>query len=877
MPTLRIILARLRALARQSRHDQDLDDELRAYVDTLTEQYERRGLTPAAARRAALIEVGGIEQVKEAVQQVRVGFALATAFRDARYGCRILWRSPSYALLVILTIALGIGINVTVFSVIHAVLWRSLPYPDAGRIVSIEADTQAIPSAYASPDRALDLRQQSRLVTHIATVEGRDASLAVDDVMERVAAARATDNVLPMLGALALGRTLIETQDESGPFPSGVVISHELWQRRFQGDPNVIGRHFTVNNNDVQVVGVTRPDFRVYLPPADHVEERVDVWLPTNFDPPRLLRGSVLIGRLAAGADVTQAQAELDTLAAAFVATHPAAYPDKRLRLSVRPLSEVVTRDAKPALMALGVAVGFVLLIACVNVANLMLARAKMRERELAVRRALGATRLRLVRQLLAENLVFTVLGGACGLLLARGGVSIVDWLRPVNLPRQSQITIDGFVLLWTVGLTVSSSIVFGLVPALFFTGDALGQPLNSGRTGSTMMRSRALQRGLVVAEVALSIVPLVAGGLMLRTFVNLLQAPIGFDPTHVVTARVSLNLKAFPDVDRRWAFFREAIERVRQLPGVAAVSAGGPLPFAPAQVTRRYWRSDDVNSTASIGMQQTIMPGYLAVIGIPLRAGRDFTDDDITQHRPSVIVDERLAAQLWRGDAVGKRIAIERGSRAETLEVVGVTAPIRARQVRDQGTATIFVPYHVYEIEETLVVKTRVSIAAIGPAIKQTVESLGPGRPVFDIRPMSEIVERSIDDARFTMLVLAGFAVAALLLAGVGLYGTLAYLISQRTQEFGVRLALGASAASVVRLVAREGAVLTGLGGAIGLASAAGVTRTLRGLLYGVTPLDGVTIASVVVLVAVVAIVAVSRPAWCAARVDPVIALRAD
>jgi putative ABC transport system permease protein len=879
MRILLTLLARLRFLARHSRYDRDLDDELRVYVDTLTEQHERRGLTPAAARRAALVEVAGLEQVKEAVRQVRVGSALATAVRDARYGCRVLWRSPSYALVVIVTIALGIGINVTMFSVIQAVLWRSLPYPDAGRIVAIEADTREIPSAYGSADRALDLRQQSRLITHIATIEGRDASITVDDVMESVASARATDDVLPMLGAtpLALGRTLIETQDESGPFPSGVVIGHSLWQRRFQGDPNVIGRHFTVNNNDVQVVGVTRPDFHVYLPPADHVEERVDVWLPTNFDPPRMFRGSALIGRLAPGADVAQAQAELDTLAVEFVAKHPAAYPDKRLRLSVRPLSEVVTRDAKPALMALGVAVGFVLLIACVNVANLMLARAKTRERELAVRRALGATRLRLVRQLLAENLVFTVLGGACGLLLARGGVSILDWLRPVHLPRQSQITIDGFVLLWTVGLTVASSIVFGLVPALFFTGDTLGQPLNSGRTGSTMMRSRALQRGLVVAEVALSIVPLVAAGLMLRTFVNLLQAPIGFDPTHVVTARVSLNLKAFPDVDRRWAFFREAIERVRHLPGVDAVSTGGPLPFAPAQVTRRYWRSDDVNPTASIGMQQTIMPGYLAVMGIPLRAGRDISDDDITQHRPSVIVDERLAAQLWRGDALGKRLAIERGSRAETLEVVGVTAPIRARQVRDQGTATIFVPYHVYEIEETLVVKTHVSIAAIGPAIKQTVESLGPGRPVFDIRPMSEIVEASIDDTRFTMLVLAGFALAALLLAGVGLYGTLAYLISQRTQEFGVRLALGASAGSVVRLVAREGGALTGLGGAIGLASAAGVTRTLRGLLYGVTPLDGVTIASVVVLVAVVAIVAVSWPAWCAARVDPVIALRAD
>jgi len=270
-------------------------------------------------------------------------------------------------------------------------------------------------------------------------------------------------------------------------------------------------------------------------------------------------------------------------------------------------------------------------------------------------------------------------------------------------------------------------------------------------------------------------------------------------------------------------------------------------------------------------------MPGYLAVMGIPLRAGRDITDDDISQQRSVVIVDDQLAAQVWRGNALGKRLAIERGSRAETLEVVGVAAPIRAKQVRDRGAPMIFVLYHVYEIEQTLVVKTRAPLASIGPAIKQTVEALGPGRPVFDIRPMSEIVEASIDDTRFTMLVLAGFALATLLLAGVGLYGTLAYLISQRTQEFGVRLALGASAASVVRLVVREGGVLTGLGGAIGLATAAGVMRTLRGLLYGVTPLDGVTIASVAVVVMVVAIVAVSRPAWCAARVDPAIALRAD
>jgi predicted permease len=876
MSLLRTLWARLRALGRQSRREDDLDDELRGYVDALAEQHQRRGLPPEAARRAALLEAGGTEQIKEHVREVHPGFTLATALRDARHGCRVLWRSPGYAVVVILTIALGIGINVTIFSVVHAVLWRSLPYPDASRIVAIEADTRGLPNAQESSGAMFDLRQASHLITDLAEVEGRDASVTIDGVMESDPAARVTDDVLPLLGAapLSLGRTLIDAQDARDVVILGVVISHELWQRRFQGDLRVIGRHLTVNNWDVQVVGVTRPDFRVYLPPADHVEERVDVWLPTPFHPSWLVRGSTLVGRLAPGTTSALAQAECDALTAAFVRQHPGVYPDNQLRLSIHSLSDVVTRDVKPVLMALSLAVGFVLLIACVNVANLMVARAKTRERELAVRRALGATRLRLVRQLLAENLVFAVLGGVCGLLLARAGIGLLDWLRPVHLPRQSQITIDGVVVWWTVGLTSACSVLFGLVPALFFTGDALGQPLNSGRGGSSMMASRRLQRGLVVAEVALSIVPLVAAGLMLRTFTNLLEAPIGFDPSHVVTARVPLSLQAFPEIDRRSAFYRDAIVRVRALPGVDAASVGGPVPFAAARTTQRYWRRDDVDPQPSIGMQESIMPGYFSVMGIRLRAGRDFTDDDIMQHRHVVIVDERLASQLWHGDALGKRLAI---GETQTLDVVGVTAPIRASQVRDVGTPMMFVPYPVYEIEETLVVKTRAPFAAIGPAIKQAVESLDPGRPVSDIRPMTDIVEASFDDARFTMLVLSAFAATALLLAGVGLYGTLAYLISQRTQEFGVRIALGASGAGVIRLVLREGAVLTGLGGAIGLAGAAGVTRMLRGMLYGVTPLDGVTIARVVVLVVAVAIIAVGRPAWRAARVNPVTALRGD
>ena len=876
MSILHSVLAKLRALRRAARADRDLDDELRAYVDERAAAYERRGLSPADAKRAALIEIEGFEQVKERVRDVRVGSALVAAARDARYGARVVWRSPAYALLVVMTLALGIGVNAAIFSVVHAVLWRSLPYPDAARIVVIEADTRGLPSAYQSSAARLDVRAQSRLITSIAGAEGRDASLVIDGVVERVAAARVTDDLLPLLGAvpLTLGRTILTAEDADGIVVKGVVISHELWQRRFHSDPRMIGRRLTVNNFDVQVVGVLRPDFRFVLPAANHLEERVDLVLPREFVPGLLYRGLPMLGRLASGATVTQAQAELDGLAANFVAGHPSAHPHG-LRLTLRPLGDVVTRDVRPALMALGAAVGFVLLIACVNVANLLLVRVKTRERELAVRRALGATRVRLMRQLLAENLVVTGLGGAGGLLLSWLGVGVLDWLRPMHLPRQSEIAIDMVVIVWTAGLTVVSSVIFGLVPALIFTRDPKGHSLCANRAGSLMLRSRRLHRALVLCEVALSIVPLIAAGLMVRTFTNLLDAPIGFDPGHVITARIPLNLQAFATVDRRSAVYREAIARVRDLPGVDAASIGGPLPLAPVQTTQRFWRSEDGGAASSVGMQQSIMPGYFGVMGIPLRAGRDISDDDITHRRRVVVVDEQLAARLWNGEAIGKQLGI--GEARQPLEVVGVAGQIRAREVGHAGVPMIYVPSHVYEIEQTLVVKTRTPLSTIGPMIKQTVDAVGPGRPVFDIQPMDDIVMASINSARFTMLVLSGFAMASLILAGVGLYGTLAYLTSQRRQEFGVRVALGASAGSILRLVMREGCLLTALGAAIGLGGAIAVSGALRGLLYGVTPLDGPTIASVVTLVAAVALVAVGWPAWRATRVDPASALRAE
>ena len=875
MSILRALLARVRVWRRSTHADRDLDDELRAYVEARAAWYERQGLTPAEAKRAALVEVGGVEQVKERVRDVRIGAALGAAVRDVRYGARVLWRSPAYALVVVATIALGIGVNAATFSVMHGVLWRPLPYPDAARVVVIEADTPAVATAYSSAGPVFDLREL-QLITKIAQLEGRDASLELDGLMEHVASARVTDDLLPLLGAAPLpaGRTPVTSIDASGIIVRGVVISHALWQRRFQGDPGIVGRPLTVNNMDVQVVGVLPAGFRLVLPAANHVAERVDLVLPREFAPQLVYRGLPLLGRLSPGTTLAEAQAELDAAAARFAASHPSAYPGG-LRLTVRPLGDAVTRHVKPALMALSAAVGFVLLIACVNVANLLLARAKTRERELAVRRALGATRLRLIRQLLAENFLLALLGGAVGLLLAQVGVDLLDWLRPTHLPRQSDIAVDGVVLLWTAGVTLAAAVMFGLVPALVFTRDARSQPLHCSRTGSLQLRSRGLQRALVLAEVALSIVPLVAAGLMLRTFIKLADAPLGFDPAHVITARVSLNLRAFSSVERRSTFYQQAIARVRELPAVEAASIGGPPPLAPVQSTLRFWRSEDRERTSSIGMHRAVMPGYLGVMGIPLRAGRDISDDDITHRRLVAVIDERLAAQLWQGDAVGKRLSLEYAKLP--LEVVGVAGRIRARDVRDADTLMIYVPSHVYEIEQTLVVKTRAPLSTIAPAIKHAVESLGPGRPVFDIRPMQEIVAASIDDTRFTMLVLSAFAIASLVLAGVGVYGTLAYLTSQRSQEFGVRVALGASAASILRLVVGEGLLLTALGIALGLAGAAAVTRTLRGLLYGVAPLDGFAIGSAVALLAVVALAAIALPAWRASLVDPTTALRSE
>ncbi|HEY3836933.1 MAG TPA: FtsX-like permease family protein, partial [Bryobacteraceae bacterium] len=528
------------------------------------------------------------------------------------------------------------------------------------------------------------------------------------------------------------------------------------------------------------------------------------------------------------------------------------------------------------ALFLLSGAVGFVLLIACVNAANLMLARGSARQRELEIRRALGAGRGRIVRQLLSESLVLAVASAAVGLFCAHFGLEAIGRLSASHLPLQSRIGMDASTILFALALSTVTSILFGLMPAWRLASGNAGNLLSAGRAQSAGSGTRRLQRTLVVAEVALSIAPLACTGLMLRSFENLMHSPLGFDPRNVVTARLPLNLKRYPRMEQRWALLRDVFEQIRAIPGVRAVSAANRLPLAD-QERRRVGRADQPELPPILATQQIALPGYLDVIGTALREGRDFTDDDVAAQRNVTIIDERLAQRLWPEGAIGKRLSVYRTGWRHDLEVVGVTRPVRTTRVRDDTIPLFMMPYGDYPREMSLVVKTGEPAERIAPRIQAAVDAAHAGRAAFDIRPMAAYVSDSIGDTRFVLFVLAAFAGASVLLAAVGLYGTLAYLTAQRTLEFGIRLALGCSVKALVAIVMRESVLLAAAGAAIGLIGVAAVTRTIRELLYGVRPLDTVTLAAVIALVAIVALGAAGVPAWRATRIDPQTSLRSE
>lgn len=836
---------------------------------------------------------------------------------DVRYGLRTLARQPLFTFVVILTLALGIGANTAIFSVVNAVLLRPLPYPDPDRLVTVSGwdlrrpetrtDSQG---AVSFPDFA-DWRAWNTTLAHVAAYTPDDFTLTDGggrgEAAAHVAGAYVTADLFPLLGvAPALGRTFLPAEDVAGSRVA--ILSHGLWQRRFGGDPRVLGRAMTVDGNRFEIVGVMPSGFGF---PVQN--NPVEFWLTvarlgetTDDDPQTAQRGNhflLSVARLRPGVSLAQAQANLDALTATLRQQYPDS--DNHLGVHLVPLRRSLAGEVRPALLVLLGAAGCVLLIACVNVANLLLARATARGREIAIRAALGAGRARIVRQLLTESLLLALLGGAGGVLLALWGTDGLVALLPDNFPRLREIGVDLRVLLFTGVVSVLTGVLFGLAPAWRISRPdgadaALRADGAAGARGTTEGgRSRRLREVLVVAEMALALALLTGAGLLVQSFLRLQRVAPGFDPHGVLTAEVSLaQADDKEQTTRNVAFYRDVLDRVSALPGVRAVSAVVPLPMGG-----RHWATGVIIAgRPRVGLAdlpashfRAVAPGYFAAMRIPLRSGRDFDAHDEASSPGVVIINETFARQYFPGEnPLGKHIAPQMSAdpgEPRDREIVGVVGNVKFRRLSADDKPECYVPHTQFPAGAlTLVVRGGAAAGttattegddgdplALAGAVRGAVEQINRDVPLYRVRRLDQYLADSLAQPRLNTLLLSLFAGAAALLTAVGLYGVMAYAVAQRTREIGIRLALGAGRNDVRRLVAGYGLRLTLVGLVTGVVTTLGLTRLLASLLYGISPGDPTTLAGISALLAATAALACWLPARRATRVDPVVALRQE
>lgn len=798
--------------------------------------------------------------------------------QDIRYAARLLLRNPGFAALAVLTLALGIGTTTAMFTVVNAVLLRPLPYPDPGGLMMIRADgVTGAHEPLLSLAEIDSLRQDARTlgpIEGLVVINGNLGMTGDAEPMERVPAASATEGFLEMLGVQpVLGRRLT-SRDRTTGAPLAVLLSHELWQRRYAGDPSILERAIRVNNMPVSVAGVLPPGFRLRVSPDTNIPARVDVWLPVTFDDSPNDRAVTTIARLKSGTSPEEAAAELSALATRLTEAHPERYARTPLRLHVDPLQADTARQATPALLALMGAVMFVLLIAVANLGNLLLTRTAIRSRELAVRSALGAGRRRLLRQLVTEGLLIGALGGLGGLLLAAWAESLLLWLRPPTLPELDALPLDMRVLGFALLSTVVCSLIFSLVPAVRGTRSDPQETLKGTVRGGASGHG-PLGRALVVAEVALAIVLLTGAGLMLRTVMALHDVPIGFRSDGILTLQATMQPSAFRDYETKRQFYQSAMERVGGLPGVTSVSAVRPLPMEALKITQRY----AAGGRELLASSFTTLPRYFSTMGIWLQAGRDFTADDMIHSRSVVIVDEAFARAAWPGEeALGQVLRVRARREGPPLTVVGVVSHVRAETLRDAGSPQVYLPYHEYPLfDMAVVVQAAGDAMRLAAPIRAELDALGGNRPVHTIRLMDDYVGDMMAESRFAFVVLMLFAGLALALAMIGVYGVISHSTVQRTREIGVRMALGATRRDILGLVIGSGLRWAAAGVVIGLGAAAAMTRYLSTLLFEVRATDPLTLGSAAALLLAVACLACYIPARRAGRMAAAIALRAE
>ncbi|MEW6733137.1 MAG: ABC transporter permease [Acidobacteriota bacterium] len=872
-------LMRIAGFFKYDKSERELTEELESHIQMHIEDNLRSGMTAEEARRRALIKLGGVEQVKEAYRQ-RIGLpVLETVLQDLRYGCRMLIQKPTFTLIAVLMLAMGIGANAAIFSVVNALLLRPLPYVEAERLVLLAERARTGERLSASYPNFADWQVRAQSFEGMAASHPRSFILTGEDKAARVRGRAINWNFFQLLGVQPQrGRLFTEADDRYGAART-VMVSHGFWQGHLGGDTNIIGQTLRLTGETYTVIGVLPPGFEYFT--AEELYAPLNLFVTPDSD--FLDRGSSAAGfyavaRLKSGVTLKQANSEMEALGQQLAREYPKVNEGKSAQ--AERLQDVMSESVRQSLWVLLGAVGFILLIACINVANLLLVRASERQKELAVRLALGAGRGRIVRQLLSESLLIAALGGACGLLLGHWMLQGLLALAPPEIPQLSRVGMDNNVLLSMLGLAALTSLLFGLLPALQASKTDIHIMLKDGGRQTIGVARGNMRRALLIAEVSLSLVLLAGAGLLLRSMYNLQHVELGFNANKLLTLRLSLAGGRYNDQTAR-GFYDECLARVQAVPGVHSVALAHSLPIQGTNWSSVFIAADKpVPSRADLPESDylRVSPNYFETLGIHLLRGRLFTVTDTPDSTPVIIINETLARRIWPGeDPIGKHVKLGLPEEeAPWCEVIGVVNDVKMNGAAQATTLQTYRPFSQMPGESLgLLVRAERNPAALAPAVEQAIHAIDKDLPIFSIFTMDQLLGNSLATRRLTMILLVSFAVLALLLAAFGIYGVIAYMVRQRTHELGIRLALGAQAGDVLKLILTQGLKLALIGVVIGLAAAFALTRWMESLLFGVRPTDPMTFCLIAVVLLCLALLACWIPARRATKVDPLVALR--
>jgi predicted permease len=883
------LLYRLRALFSRNEMDAEADEEIRNHLEHEAEKYRRAGFTPDEAMRRARVALGGSEQVKQQCRESRGTKFFEVLLQDLRYAMRSFAKTPGLTALIVLSLAIGIGANTAIFSVTSTLLLKPLPYPQPDRIAILwlRSPGIGISQDWPSPGQYHDVVTQNHVFEDTALALGNNFTLTERSKAIKVDVIQATSSLLPMLGAKPmLGRIFLPEEDQPGK-PETVVLTYGFWQREFASDPNIVGRAITLNGNAHTVVGVLSPSFRlnheviptvagidkpeIFMPPPDEAKK------PNNYGS----ENYNIVARLKPGVTMKHAQSDIDVIAARL---REEKHRDPSFTISVVPLVEQVVGNIRTVVLILFGAVALVLLIACTNVANLLLSRAAVRQREIAIRAALGAGRMRVMRQLLTESILLSLMGGVAGLVISSLSILIARKMHPGNIPRLEELSMDFRVFGFTFAIAILTGVMFGLAPALRASRVDLTANLKAGGKGSLggglSIKHDKLRGALVIAELAISLPLLVGAGLLVRSFVRLANVPPGFNPQNVVSMDVGAYGPQFKDPTTRVQFYQELADRIRHLPGVTATGAISALPLTSAIGWGGIHIEGYVPPPNEPELQvdrRAATPSYFSAMQIPLIRGRMFAETDTDKIPPVAIIDQKMADRFWpHGDAIGKRI--RRSDDSPWTTIVGVVGVVKQYGLDIDTRMVEYYPHaQIRNGALYVVARTTSDPASTTAAIIHLVNSINPDVPVYDVATMEQRVQDSMARQRFAMTMLACFAGFAMILAAIGIYGVMSFLVTQGTADIAIRMALGARRASILSLVFQQGMGLALMGIIAGLIGALGLTRLMSSLLFGVKPTDPLTFFSVLALLFVVALSACLFPAGRAMRIDPMVALRTE